>query len=759
MSIKQVAYKPVAGEESCLSGKCRVIDCGFNYVPSVHLVEHFGPYWVENRCSFEQMRCDILSMRSLNSRFIRFHLMPANPERDNMPGIDSSKLKQDLKKSVVFARGLGLSVHMDIWSQDILNITEEEVRACVAEYIGLVSSYQIGNEAYFAWRSSPKYYEHVQRLIAAGKEMDPSSKWSIDIFANDLAYVRKSIPKLYEMLDMTMIHYYAMSDHRGWSPVYIEQLVHYCGGVNNRFEELKDERFIGIEWYLGEYGQFDKEIWLTETTGAGFHRYSGQMSEDVKAHNWEDVCTALAERTKVTRIGHHCFRDKMSWREFGTSHCGVVYVDGTPKPLARTFGEMAHRSLPDTDLTKWLNVSLSIDDQKLHVIIENTLDREMRGELSFDGIGSLTADRDPMKICIPARGRMRRDIPVNISAVHRHAVSQVFCLFRAEGWVSEYNTVVGWASLKREQPFTVDTDVEPLAGVRYVGGMETVARFFERFPNPSIITGGLIGFDAEMAYRLKSVIQARSGEVVKNVATINAAHVLDDPLIIIGNPDRNFYARMVESLASVDCRVSANNDCFVAVIAKPFDPQQWSSGVAFAIGYAYSPACIYVGGIDEGSIQRATYDLIRRLWLDKSVRVTDVLLGENPITGKSLAQFRVDMDPGPYRITAGLGGAGSAHETTLLINGEKVDAYSTNSSVRTFTHHREPKNGSIIIGFCSAQGKTWAVASLEIAHAGLLAEYRKFTFSGQTGEDEVSQETGLITPETKYSPARGYGWL
>jgi len=561
------------------------------------------------------------------------------------------------------------------------------------------------------------------------------------------------------MLDMTLIHYYAMSDHRGWAPVYIEQLVDYCGGRNNRFKELKDDRFIGIKWYVGEYGQFDKETWLTETTGAGFHRYAGQTSEEVKARNWEDVCAALSERTTVTTVGHHCFRDKMSWREFGTSQCGVVYVDGTPKPLALAFRDMARQSLPDTDLAKWLDLSLTLSAQGLLVDIESGFHQEICGELSFEGIGSLRAKSDSIKLSIPGQGRVRREIPLAHAAVQKYAVSQVFCLFRAGEWISEYNTVAGWASLKREQPFTVDTDVEPLAGVRYVGGVETVARFFERFPAPSIITGGLIGFDAEMSYRLKSVIQARSGEVVDTVATLNAAPVLDRPLIIIGNPQRNYYARLVESLAPDICRVSAENKSFVAVIEKPFDAQQWSSEVAYSIGYAYSPSCIYVGGIDEINIQRAVYDLVRRLWLDKSMRVNDVLLGENPVSSGSPARFRVTLDPGPYRVTIGLGGAGASHLTFFSINSVEIGNCKTDGSVQMVTYYPEAENGGITIGFHSKPGTTWAVASLEIAHAGLLAEYRNFRFSGQTGEDEVFQKTGLVTPETKYSPERGYGWL
>ena len=160
----------------------RNIDFGFNYLPFIGLVEDFHPYWTENKCTFEHMKHDLLTMRSLHARFVRFHLMPANPKRDCMPGIDPAEVEGIINQAVTYASDLGMRIHYDIWSDNILNITADEVKSIVGRFKGVVESYQIGNEPYFCWPRSDEYYEHTIKLIAAAKEKDEKAKFSIDIF-------------------------------------------------------------------------------------------------------------------------------------------------------------------------------------------------------------------------------------------------------------------------------------------------------------------------------------------------------------------------------------------------------------------------------------------------------------------------------------------------------------------------------------------------------------------------------------------------
>ncbi len=54
-----------------------------------------------------------------------------------------------------------------------------------------------------------------------------------------------------------MSHSYAITDYRGWQPVYLEQLIYLHEGVN-RFQQLKDESSVQPEWYPSPYVDLGK---------------------------------------------------------------------------------------------------------------------------------------------------------------------------------------------------------------------------------------------------------------------------------------------------------------------------------------------------------------------------------------------------------------------------------------------------------------------------------------------------------------------
>jgi hypothetical protein len=61
--------------------------------------------------------------------------------------------------------------------------------------------------------------------------------------------------------------------------------------------------------------------------------------------------------------------------------------------------------------------------------------------------------------------------------------------------------------------------------------------------------------------------------------------------------------------------------------------------------------------------------------------------------------------------------------------------------------------------FTSNPDRVWAIAELEVAHAGLLADYRHFVFSSNPEIENTVGNEKLITPKTSYSSKTGYGWL
>ncbi|MFA6134187.1 MAG: hypothetical protein WC869_09265 [Phycisphaerae bacterium] len=738
----------------------RPVSYGFNYLPSVELIEHFAPFWIDNRMSRAQMRSDLLMMRAMNCRFVRFHIMPANPARDCHPGEDPQQSVALIDAAVKFAHDLGLHVHYDIWSSHRMQITPEDVRSTVERLRGLVSSYQIGNEGYWEW--SDDCCRHVEKLVEVGRAADPSARWGLDMFPNDLARVRKDFPKLYSMLDVALIHFYAIGGIGGWEPVYIEQLVAHCGGKDNRFEQAKGERFVPSEFYEGEYGQFDRERWITEITACGYHRYAAHVPEETKAANWQQVAGALVQRTDLTVIGYHSFRDKMSWREIGTSQCGMVWIDGTPKPSALTFAKMAGRSLPDDDLARWVKVSVTVENGQAVAKLENRSPKPICGNMHLEAFNGIKLDGAPAELTLPSGGTVEHRAKIASWSASRQTAAHVFATFEAPAWTGSVRTAVGWAWPKRPMEVTLNATPELLGGVKYVGGVASVQDFFRRYPNPAIVTGDVIGFEAEMAYRLRSVIQAVTGQMCDQVATLTAQRVLDKPLIIVGNPSNNYLARVIEHLAPNECRVLGENRSFLAVIEEPFQVKARSSTIANAIGQAFCPACLYVAGADESAIQRATYDLIRRMWLDESVAVSDPSLGQHPIIGRESRTFRIDLAAGPYRLTAMMGqlGLGATHQTVLTFNhAQTAGPFVTHGTARVETLNVEVEKDNLQVTFSAPKNASWAIWGMELAHAGLLAEYRNLVFTSNAQAEAQTRNDILITDTTAYSASQGYGWV
>lgn len=736
--------------------KNRTVDYGFNYLPTIDLVEDFSPYWIKNNLKIEIIKRDLLTMRALNMRFVRFHIIPANPARDPFPGIDIETFNETIIESIRYAHTIGLKAHIDIWSENIMNITENEVQRLVSKLKGVVNSYQIGNETYFIWKKSDDAYKHIAELIKAGRAEDPAAKFSIDIFCEDLENLKNKFPEIYEMLDMNLIHYYSMDDITGWTDVYIEELIYHCGGTKST-KTIDKNRYVPREFYNGSYGFSQKEKWLTEFTAAGYHRFAGQTSETLKAKSLEVLCRELVNKTELTVIGHHCFRDKMSWREFGQSQCGMINIDGSPKTSVFAFQKMARISLPGDDLSKWVETKLAIDDQILTVSIENKSDKKISGTIKIEVSPEIKLATERIIDSLDISPGKTKELNFKITDASSKATSHIHALFTAKAWGSASNTSAAWLCLEKRVPLQFDATTPVFSGVKYNDNtFNDIIKFFESYDEIAIITGNLSGFDMEMAYRLKCVINAKTGIRVHLAATVNAREFLDKPLIVIGNPQNDYYARLIESMESENHKISIGNKAFIKVIKEPFKFRERFGTIAKATGFLYSPAAIYIAAIDDNNMKAAVYDLIKRIWVDDYSLVS---LSSNAVSfiSRGFSSFRTDVDPGPYRITVTYGDISKETSMTICINGKKYGPYLSNNEIKSTTIETTASN-SIILQIGNADG-LWALREIEIAHTGLLAEYRNFLFSQKKTDILQSGNKNVVLENTNYSASSGFGWL
>jgi len=207
---------------------------GVNYIPHVTCVEDFSPYWVEDKWTKERMAEDLKIMKAIGCNAVRFHIYPAGSEMEAFPGVDPNKFLPMLEFAIEVCQDLGLQMHLDI-GHHIENISEEDVRRYVSLARGRIQSYQIGNEVYEDWRESGNL-DKLERLVRVIKELDPKAQVSADILPEDCEFIRDKRPSLWKLLDFLPVHYYSLTDYRGWNDVYLEDLLDYIAGKGERFE-------------------------------------------------------------------------------------------------------------------------------------------------------------------------------------------------------------------------------------------------------------------------------------------------------------------------------------------------------------------------------------------------------------------------------------------------------------------------------------------------------------------------------------------
>ena len=259
---------------------------------------------------------------------------------------------------------------------------------------------------------------------------------------------------------------------------------------------------------------------------------------------------------------------------------------------------------------------------------------------------------------------------------------------------------VGWDTLVTPRQLSLKQECSFTGGVKYVGGIENVENFFRRYPEPVILVNDLAGFDPELGFRLKCVIQSLSGRKIRLASTLDAHEVLDQPLIIIGNPQRNWFAKVLESMADDRHKVMPDNSSFIAVIENPFKYGKRSSQIANAIGFASSPACMYIAGTDDDHVKAAVYDLIYRLWADDSNMILACENARVPATGEKKASFRVNLGPGDYRVSITMGASDSYTVNKISFNSEPVeDIREMEKASGTFVYSTHTSDGVILINF------------------------------------------------------------
>jgi len=254
------------------------------------------------------------------------------------------------------------------------------------------------------------------------------------------------------------------------------------------------------------------------------------------------VKLAALKDAGLARIYHHCFRDKMSWREFGMGQCGVVKYNGAPRPLTYTFAQIAQRlnPLPLSISMPRLKVAGSVGEVDMRVEIRNNKDKPCKGVLKVEAPRGVKVV--PEGISIQLEGFERKELVFTLKLEELPVgLSHIFLRCELPG----YKPIYGWGTLARSAQLQLDRGWENIPGVEYVPLLEAVEEFLQSYGEECAISvGPCIGSDMEMGYRLKSVLEALLCKEVLLRPALFCKDILDRPLIIIGNPRTNFWQRL-----------------------------------------------------------------------------------------------------------------------------------------------------------------------------------------------------------------------
>ena len=615
---------------------------GVVYLPQITCVEEFTPYWTTDNWTARRTVTDFKILKAAGCTVVRYHLYPAIPGKFEFPGVSPDKFIPILDVAAEIAADLGMMIHLDLL-QDENEEGKEAIRSYATRYRGKIASYQIGNERWDI-AQDPERLKWLLDVVRMIHEIDPASIVSTDLLVPDWVRIRDEMPELYKELDIGYLHYYPVVDYRGWNDLYLADLIDHITNKTGRksVSELNDaginqsggfdaaSQSYDHPFYAGSWARIDKEIWITEISSHGYWRWGNLVNEDKRADDWRKVVDAIADSAdSVTRIFHHCCRNKMGWREFGRDQSGMINYDGAPRPTTWAYRDLAINYAPaDSPLRvvrcdiDRVEVPYGTDEVEVTVKLTSLTAASVSGSVSLDLPSEITSTEPPVSFSLPPNGVKAWTARLDASRApwgNNHVFARVEI---------PQGLVYGWGIVARPKRIVAETAPvvipELSERVRYVQGIEAVEQFLDAHADDcAIIHGRGLGNEAEMGYRLKIVLQAMRCREIPIRAAIDTKDVLNRPLILIGNPEFNLISRVAEMKLPPDQRVDASNPGpgkgLVNVVPNPFGEMSVegrNSPQSEAIGYYFGgcPAALYIAGSDDDGLKAAAYDVILRIW-------------------------------------------------------------------------------------------------------------------------------------------------
>lgn len=673
---------------------------GANLFHHVDRIYDFSPLWIESRWTIEAVECDLRILRSLGAGMVRYHIHPIDFSIDRYPGAEPEQYRRLVPHALAFAKSLGLATHIDLHSNDFDSVQIPEVLARVKE-LGPenIDTLQVINEFFYLWKT-PSHLDKLENILAAIRDSGFQGNLCFDAGGSVHRQIARTHPRLAAFVKtMLPMHHYTYG--REWDDLGIATFLDLLTGETSVDPSTltPEERKYYTEMKREQFAGFSEELQVLEVNAAGFPFWNAEAQEN-RASRWKDILRRLAVETRVSTVCHFCFRDKISWREYGFAHSGLLHACGLPRPEAREFREAAFELMPADDILASFRLELTvIDETHLRVVLLNRTAKRQRGGVFF-------GKNPPVAVDVKPHGQAEIAFSLKTGRPQSGAISHYFATFQPES-PQGHGICIGWVAAVRPKRASLRPGVRFAAPrVRYAEGQGPVEKFLrDHQTRLAFVVERPATSEMEMAIRLQDAM-AEAWGILPPIHTMRhgAGSVLkDQACILIGYPDENSLSRLAGKLIPAEC-LPKRDECTISAHRHlwqrkprglPDLNHHWMRGAG---DLALSPGALLIWAQGFDALRRGVFDLVQHIRPPgNSAAKCAGALDHEAWSGLPLTeprQFVVTLPPGHYQVTvvAGTHFDRQEYATSWLIAGV-TKVLSTRQGIRKWskrvTHRRE----------------------------------------------------------------------
>lgn len=646
------------------------MEFGANYLPHVDSIRDFYPHWIEPRWDESRVRRDLMILRSLGGRWMRYHILPTDYQRDQYPGAEADMYRRLVPHALRICHDLGMKTHVDLHTDDFSALRIEDLLARVREFgIGNIDYLQVINEYFYLWKSAENL-DHLESLLLALREHGVTVPMGWDAGGSVHRSIRRTHPRLAQFVSQVLpMHHYTYGMR--WDDLGIDTFLDLLTDGRRALQRplLPEQRAYWDGMLAEHFAGLAPELRVMEINSVSFPVWP-QMVLHGRAEHWPIMMHRLAAETNVRVVCHWCLRGKLSWREYGGVSCGLLWPSELPKPEAFIFRRTAMDMMPPEDIYARVELDISLDATGCAIAtLLNKTAHDMPGRL-------INARGDAIAVTVPGASRATQVLRDTAwpagdadSAVVHH-----FAEFVPDHASGMDGRCIGWCAVPRQRPVQLHEGVPfPASAVHYPDGLAPVTNFLEAHRDRlAIVFETVAGLESELAIRLQCAMTEGWGiePLLAALSYGGSDLLLDRALVLPLVRGQCALARCVERLVgrrysdfvdacgdgSPGASISAHPGVFARPAAEPGHPV---SSVSYMIGdTSFCPGAVVILASSFELLRDAVHDLIQRIVAPGRMARTYARDERERNAGLPLAEartFAVMLPPGEYDIALAVG--------------------------------------------------------------------------------------------------------